>query len=87
MSFLASFSEPGVERVVNHEAMPQLLVVILKKSRKPQGYRQQSGTLGLDVKSLRVGPANDAREPGKGRIIELILVDECVETATRAVVG
>jgi hypothetical protein len=87
VSFLASFPEPCVERVVDHEAMSQLLVVVLKKSRKSQGYRQQPGALGLGVKSLRVGPANDARELGKGGIFELILVDECVETTARAVVG
>jgi hypothetical protein len=67
--------------------MPQLLVVVLKEPRESQGYRQQSGTLGFGVKSIRIGAANDARKVRERRISQLILVNERVETAERAVVG
>jgi hypothetical protein len=66
--------------------MPQLLVVVLKEPGKSQGYRQQTGTLGLGVQSIRIGAANDARKIGERRISQLILVNECVEAAARAVV-
>jgi hypothetical protein len=87
VSFGASLAQPRVERIVDDEAVPQLLVVILKKPGKPQGYRQQTGTLRLGLKSIRVGTANDARKVSERGISQLILLNECVETAARAVVG
>jgi hypothetical protein len=87
VSFGASLTQPRVERIVNDESMPQLLVVILKKPGKPQGYREQSSTLRLGIQSIRVGAANDARKVGECGISQLILLNECVETAARAVVG
>ena len=45
--------------------MAQLLVVVPKELGKSQGYRQESGTLGLRIKSVRVGTANDARKFGE----------------------
>ena len=68
MSFGASLAQPRVERIVDDESMPQLLVVVLKDSGKSQGYRQQSGTLGLGVKSIRIGTTNDAGKIGERRI-------------------
>jgi hypothetical protein len=67
--------------------MTQLLVVVMKEPGKSKGYRQQSGTLGLDVKPIRIGTANDARKVGERWISRLILVKECVETTARALVG
>jgi len=87
VSFGASLAQPRVERIVDDESMPKLLMVILKEPGKSQGYRQQSSTLRLDLKFIRVGTANDAREVSERRISQLILLNECVETAARAVVG
>jgi len=82
----ARFAQPRVQRIVDDEAMTQLLVVVVEHPGQAQRYRQQSGALRLQIESLRIGASNDPRELGKRGISQFVLGEECIKTAEWAVV-
>jgi len=86
MPLRPSFAEPRVQRIVDDEAIPQLLVVVLEHPGQAQRYRQQSGALRLQIESFRIGASNNARELGQRGISQFVLGEECIETAEWTVV-
>src|SRR5438477_3032028 len=86
MALRTSFAQPRVQRIVDDESIPQLLVVVLEHPRQTQRYRQQSGALRFEIESFRIGASNNSRELGQRGISQFVLGEECIETAERAVV-
>ena len=62
-------AKPRVERVIDHETVPQLLVVVLKYARQAERNGEEPGTLRRRVESIRVCAPNDSRQFGEGRLV------------------
>src|SRR5438477_5670706 len=86
MPLRASFAQPRVQRIVDDEAMSQLLVVVVEHPGQAQRYRQQSRALRLQIQSFRIGASNDPRELGQRGISQFVLGEKCIKTAEWAVV-
>src|SRR5438477_10321914 len=86
MPLRASFAQPRVQRIVDDEAMPQLLVVVVEHQGQAQRYRQQSGALRLQIEAFRIGASNDSRPPGQRGISRFVLSQKCIKTAEWAFV-
>ena len=63
--------------------MPQLFVIVLKQLGKPDADREQSSCLRRKIEPSRIGTSNDEGDFAKRRIVEVMLRQECVETAQR----
>ena len=50
---------PCIERVIDHEAMPKLLMIIPKVVGQTEGDRQEAGCLRSKVEPRRVRRTND----------------------------
>ena len=55
MSLVFGLASPGIEGVVDDHALGELLVIVAKVSRQPQGDGQQPGRLGRQLQVLGVG--------------------------------
>src|SRR5687767_2829183 len=54
--------QPEVQRVVDDEAVPELLMVVLEQAREPQRDGQETGALRREVEAGGVCTAHDDRE-------------------------
>jgi len=52
-----------MERVVRRELLGHVVVIVLGYCLEPRGVRIQAGGLRRQLACIRVGPANDQREP------------------------
>ena len=59
MSLTSDIAAPGIQRVVEHEAVTQLLVVIPEIVRQAEGDREEPGALRGEVGPCCVGAADD----------------------------
>ena len=62
MFLVADVSAPGVQRVVDHEAVLQLAMVILDEMGEPERDREEAGALRRQVQPVGVCPSDDHRE-------------------------
>lgn len=72
---------PGVQGVVEHQAIPKLLMVILEHVRKAQRNRQQAGALRREISPAGDSPPYDEGELIKCRIVQLVLFQERIAEA------
>ena len=84
MGFALGRDHPGIERVVDHKAMPQHGVIVRNVDREPQRNRKQSGCLRGKVHAVGIGAPDDVCDPGKRRVGQAIILDEGVEGAALA---
>src|SRR4029450_8263971 len=61
VSLPSDIAAPGIQRVVEHEAVTQLLVVIPEVVRQAEGDREEPGALRGEVAQCRVGAEDDER--------------------------
>jgi len=78
---------PGIERVVDHHAVPQHFVVIREVERQALGDGQQAGGLLCQMRRAAVGAAHDQGELQECGVGQTVLVYEGVEAALIAVVA
>src|SRR6185369_6437997 len=84
MRFAARMTAPSIQRIVDHHAVFQHLVVVAIQVRQPERNRQQPWGLWRQVGPRRIGASHDNGELGERRIIEAILAQERIETAQLA---
>src|SRR3990170_8264064 len=73
---------PGVQRVVQGEFEPQLLVIIRAREIEPVGDRLESGGLRDNVYvGFDVGPVDNLGQLSEGGIIKPVLLDEDFKAA------
>src|SRR6266545_7484870 len=78
---------PGVERVVNHHAVLQHLVIIGKICRKPKRDCEQAAALRRQIVARGVGAADDRGKVVERRIGDTEDAQERVERAAFALMG
>jgi len=81
---LALHFAPGVERLVQRQAVLQQLVIVSVESRQTERHRAKPRRLGRELEPPGIGPAHDRRKPRKRRLAQLVFLQERVETAERA---
>src|SRR5215212_469273 len=75
---------PAVERVVEHEAVPQHLVVVAEARPQAERDGEEPGRLGRQVEPLGIRAADDPGELVECRIVQPVLRQERVEAAPLA---
>jgi hypothetical protein len=65
MPLASGAGEPGVERIVDDEAVAELFGIVIEELRQAKRHGEQAGALGDQVEARGVGAANDRREVAK----------------------
>jgi hypothetical protein len=79
---------PGVEGVVDRQFELKLALVIDAEEGKAVGDREQARRFGCRAAILRdIGAVDDPGKQGDRRIVDLVLIDECLERALVAAMG
>src|SRR5688500_10560068 len=86
MGLVACARQPGVKRVIDHAAVPELLLVVRKELGQTQRDGQQPRALRGEIRARGVGTAHDRRQLRQRGVVEPVLQEERVEGAERTVV-
>jgi len=70
VGFILGIAAQGIERVVEHHAVAQLLVVVHKHPRQAERDRVESGRLRREVEPRGVRATHDDSQPGQRRVVE-----------------
>jgi hypothetical protein len=83
----AELGAPEVERVIEHETVPQHLVIVDEARAQAERCRQQAGRLRCEIRPLGVGATDEPGEFLQSRLAEVVIREEAVEAATIPAMG